>query len=174
MTTIAAQASTDLWLPPTWRLQDETADPLDVGSVVIQRIGLSAESEAGGGVYGSAAGLALGSERRRAHFELLERIATAEFLARSSDVSEYAVTSFAGASAGSIAASTLTQVERTETFCGARSNGVASGATFAQAKAAAALELVERDLVLRSWFGESRPTILDASLANMPEALSGH
>jgi len=53
----------------------------------------------------------------------------------------------------------------------ARSNGIALGVTWKDAAERARLELVERDRILRSWYGELSPTRIDEPDGVVPDAL---
>src|SRR5262245_4427374 len=56
----------------------------------------------------------------------------------------------------------------------ARSNGVAIGSSWGDAARRAGWELVERDRILRSFYGELEPQAASATPAALPEALGVH
>lgn len=121
-------------LPPGWSEPEIIDDCVDVGGVAVYRAGVSSRNGSGLEVTGSAAERD-GSPLWRAWLELLERMAIVESGVGTSD-----------------------DPRRRP----ARSNGVAAHATWTAACAGARLELVERDRVLRSWYGELAPVPVPA------------
>jgi hypothetical protein len=120
--------------------------------------GLVSRGPDGLDAVGSAAGR-FESALPRAYFELVERVCVLEAM-RSSATCFPALDT-----CGRVTA----RLERAEVFASApgaaswvysRSNGVALGRSWAAASSAAELELIERDRVLRSWYGCTRPIVL--------------
>lgn len=135
-------------LPTGWRLKDSFFDICSAAaSLDLSLAGLVAEADSGAVVTGSAAGEGP-YPVLRAYMELIERI------------------------------SVMTAPVHDEASAGnwrkAKSNGVGAHVTFAQASEAAALELVERDRILRSWWGEVRPQRVESAAGSRwQECLSG-
>lgn len=115
-------------LPPDVAVPSLYADVVTIAGVEVHRVGL-ASAAAGVEITGSAAETA-GPPLRRAYFELLERAAVVG----------------AGAS-----------LEPSAPSRPARSNGVALHRSWEEACQRARFELIERDRVLRSWYGELAP-----------------
>ena len=120
----------ELPLPAGWEERDVVTDAIVVGSLQLRRAGVSARNVCGVEATGSAAS-AREPPLRRAWLELLERTAIV-------DASEV-------------------RLQGTGDRRLARSNGVAAGASWDDACERAALELAERDRVLRAWHGELTP-----------------
>jgi len=92
----------------------------------------------------------------RAFFELLERAAVVDRLACPRDA--YEALDENGIPVGRLGhTEVFPESPEPERWQYSRSNGVAAAPTFARARLAARLELVERDRVLRSWFGGVAP-----------------
>ncbi len=119
----------ELPIPAGWSEPEVVADHVDVGGVDVHRAGVCSRNSSGVEVTGSAAEQG-GSPLRRAWLELLERMAVVESGVAASD-----------------------HPRRRPS----RSNGVAAQATWLLACESARLELIERDRVLRSWYGEITP-----------------
>jgi hypothetical protein len=133
-------------LPRHVGVPETMVECVEIDDLRVHVVGLAVTLESGETVTGAAADLNV-APLERSHFELLERIAISE------------------AGAGD---------EVTATFQkGSRSNGVALHAGFLRASRCAALELVERDRVLRSWYGGARPKLVDGPRA-WPAALDRH
>ncbi len=122
-------------LPPGCSAPRLFADTIEVAGVPVRRAGIACTTPSGAELTGSAAELE-GSPVARAYYELLERIAIVE-AARGEPPAEGPCRP-------------------------ARSNGVALHRTWAEACRRASLELIERDRVLRSWFGELAPASCEA------------
>src|SRR5690606_9587099 len=118
-------------------------------------VGFTSVSAAGETVTGSAADMG-GAPIARAYFELLERACVLDAVERAA--SEYGLRDATGRALGTCPSDVVFPREPPGAgFRYSLSNGVAAGRTWTDASAAALAELVERDRVLRSWFGESRP-----------------
>lgn len=118
-------------LPEGWSAPECFADEVELGSLVVSRVGLQSEGPAGLVATGSAAQPSTRTGAgidvlTRAFYELHERVAIL-------------------ASLGSLASDDPRRRP-------ARSNGVALHTSWPEACEAARLELVERDRVLRSWY----------------------
>jgi hypothetical protein len=158
-------------LPATWRIETCLVDSTAVQGLSVEIVGVAAKASDGREALGSA-----GERGRRpfarAFFELAERIAILEALSSSS-----APRSVLGpARAPSEPASTWSfpEASATASYRYSRSNGVAAGADWNLARSAARAELIERDRILRSWYGliapERVPLPEDVALG----ALSAH
>lgn len=136
-------------LPPHVELDEPFLQVVDVGGVSIHLVGLAVDHD-GECITGSAGALD-GFPVLRAYMELLERLAT------------LAVPASPSLDSSSIDPSR---------WRASRSNGVAIGTSFEDAARRATCELVERDRVLRSWFGGAPPRrVVDAGAA--PRHLRG-
>ncbi len=130
--------SRELPIPKGWSELEMVDDCVDIAGVQVHRAGISSRNSSGIEVTGSAAARG-GSPLRRAWLELLERMAIVDSGVSSSD-----------------------DPRRRPS----RSNGVAAHATWAAACESARLELIERDRILRSWYGELTP-----EMASVPDAV---
>lgn len=158
-------------LPPSWRSPELFADVTTVAGVRVHAVGCCSEHPSGDCATGSAASLA-GPETARAYFELLERAAIMEAVRRGA---EHSVRSQDGTWRGRMgAAEIFPQSPEPEAWRYARSNGVALGTGHADACTRAEWELIERDRILRSWLGETRPVPVSDPLARaaLPTALA--
>jgi hypothetical protein len=142
-------------LSSRWALQDPFFESVEVGATVIHTVGLLAESDGAGDVSGSA-GEVGNYPVARAVFELLERISVLE--CRANPTRELALITEEGRPAGSVRATDLFPAPPAGgQWRYAISNGVALGHSFEDACCRARAELVERDRLLRSWFGGLPP-----------------
>jgi hypothetical protein len=145
------------WSRP--RLFTET---VSLGTLRLNLCGLSTESS-GEGVTGSAANLDH-VPLLRAYFELVER---ATLVSAGREPNRKFIVKDVGGRTVSRAPSCRVFPQSTDPARRfARSNGVAVGASWTMACRAAHWELVERDRVLRSWYGETRPCPL--ALPSLP------
>jgi hypothetical protein len=138
--------------PSTVRGVEVVSDIVEISELRVRAVGISAATETLGEVTGASADL----ERApfdRAYFELLERLAVKEIAARSVS--------------GSGGEQVLSSERRLSL-----SNGVALQVSSERAAISAALELVERDRVLRSWYGGARPERISPSLGEWSARLS--
>jgi ribosomal protein S12 methylthiotransferase accessory factor YcaO len=129
-------------------------ETLAVGDGVIHLAGVATASTRGDRVTGSAASACDPDEARaRAYFELVER--TALFDAAADAPREVDLLDRAGRRIRTIATGEAFPVSPSpERWRLARSNGVAAHRTWEAACDGARAELVERDRVLRAWYGE--------------------
>lgn len=121
-----------------WQELETFSDVVKVSSHQIHACGISTSDSAGTLVAASAAALDK-MPWDRAYYELIERTSTIEAL-----------------SSGCFS-SLFPASKDTKLYKYSSSNGVAAGSSFATASASAFLELVERDRILRSWFGGAAP-----------------
>ena len=159
-------------LPPGWSAPEPFRESVVVGASVLELCGFSAESAEGVQVAGSAASAAeLGPPVCRSYFELLERASIVS--AMNSGESEYDLHDAAKRRLGRAPHSRLfPKSPQCDRWRPARSNGVALHTTWPEACRRAEAELVERDRVLRSWYGESLPRRLTLPAELIPEGLS--
>jgi hypothetical protein len=153
--------SPPLPLPEGWSTLEVVADTIQVEGISISRAGVASRAPdalGGGGqgeeLTGSAASLE-GDPGPRASFELLERVAILDAIARGGDVT---LRDAEGSVVGSLSIPAVfpaTADPKKSRF--ARSNGVAIHRSWSAAASRAHAELVERDHVLRSWYGWERP-----------------
>jgi hypothetical protein len=151
-----------------WRELSVFSGVTCVNGVEIHLAGLSSCNGNGEMVTGSAGSL-FEAPLARAYFELLERMAIVAmgehrapaWIARDAN---FVVRRALGAD---VIMPTSSDVCRRY----ARSNGVAVGQSWQEACSKAGWELVERDRVLRSWYGQSRPVPVTLPGSAVPEAL---
>jgi hypothetical protein len=110
---------------------------------------------------------ALGSPVERSYFELLERVSTLESL-RAPRPSYAAVTADGEPAGNRVAADVFPESDDPARWRYARSNGIALHADWKSASLRAFWELVERDRVLRAWYGETRPERIAFSPESTP------
>ncbi len=132
---------------------DVFSEVIEINELRVHAFGISTTTEALGVVAGSAAELRR-APRERAYFELLERAVIMESrgLRERSDADEDS------------------EHARNKLSL---SNGVALHSTWRDATRSAALEIVERDRVLRSWYGGARPERISTNLGSWSVRLSG-
>lgn len=145
----------ELPLPTRWARPELFQEAVDVGGCTVHLVGVSTRRADGELAWGSAAEL-VAAPVRRAYFELLERVATLDALAE--PAREQLVRDESGRPLGVVdSAVVFPRPPARTSWRYARSNGIASHVTWPAACASARLELVERDCVLRSWYGGERP-----------------
>lgn len=141
-------------LPEQWSAVETHRDVVEIDGVAVRRAGMSSVGP-GGEATGSAAEL-FADPSPRAQFELLERIGILE--ARASLAPRHLVLDASGASTGTIGREEVfLESAVPDTWRHARSNGIAIHTSWQAACLHAKAELVERDRVLRSWAGATRP-----------------
>jgi len=160
---LAGQVSLDVLmreypLAASWNEPEIFEDLVEIAGVAIYLVGLCAKRDDGRDVTGSAASVD-GVPHERAYFELLERASLLDAVTcRAPRVS---VLDERGRNAGHSEHGAVFPLAPPEAlFRYALSNGVAAGASFEHASESAFLELVERDRVLRSWYGALPPVRL--------------
>lgn len=134
-------------LPPGWSNPQLFADEVTLGALRVRRTGVLSRRADGVEATGSAAETG-GSPLSRAWFELLERAVLLDASGRRCPVLDLDERCIAEVPAGTPSASNDPRRRP------ARSNGVALHRSWRDACEGARLELLERDRVLRSWYGE--------------------
>jgi hypothetical protein len=138
-------------LPPAFAAIDVCADTVEAAGIVVRGAGLSTEHASGRTITGAAADLAF-VPVRRSYFELFERAAIVE---------------------SALPPAELPDSQAPQLY--SRSNGVAVGPTVREASRRALFELLERDRVLRSFYGETRPERLALPPCSfLPAELEAH
>jgi hypothetical protein len=140
-------------LPPSWATAEEYFENVRVPSVILNVAGYSTRSPSGETVVGAAAETTL-DPRVRAYLELVERVSTV--CAIESPQTRITLGSD-GSPAAMIAHADLFPESDEPAWRHARSNGIAAHWQRRDACRRAMLELIERDRVLRSWFGQIIP-----------------
>lgn len=157
-------------LPEPWTTPEIFQDVINAAGLELHRSGLSTVASTGEEVCGSAAESSTGATTR-AWYELLERVSTLDAIA--APRASYTLRDRAG--------KTIVDVEHSVVFPAsppdapwryARSNGVALHATWEAACDHALWELLERDRVLRAWYGETTPVRLDLGAWDQPASSS--
>jgi len=146
-------------LPSGWAKPDVFTDALTLGKLSLQLAGLSVTAPSGEIVTGSAADrdeLPL----ERAFMELVERVAVVEANARVAPL--IAMDRSTGVAVELPHERVFPTSNWPEQWIYSRSNGVGLHVTPALAEAAAGLELLERDAVLRAWRGQTLPVLAPA------------
>jgi YcaO cyclodehydratase, ATP-ad Mg2+-binding len=158
-------------LPEGWAPPDAFAETIEFGASRIELSGLSVTSPQGQLITGSAASAdASHSCVLRSYFELLERVSV--IAAMSARIGEYELRDPVGRSRGRVArGAVFPESSEPDRWQPSRSNGVALHTDWKDACDRAAAELVERDWVLRSWYGESVPERSVLSDALVPEGV---
>lgn len=147
-------------LPAGWAVTDSFCEGATAAGLQLELVGLVAQGLDSRGEVLTATGSAaeLGSRPiERAYYELLERTYLLQALGAPR---AWPVVSAVGAALRTIEHLELFPPVPTEAAGRvqyAKSNGVALGPSFEFAAARARLELLERDAVLRTWYGQGRP-----------------
>jgi hypothetical protein len=138
------------WAPPELFTENVSVSGLQIGLA-----GLSTRHSSGCGALGSAAELDQ-IPLARAYYELIERTSIIEWLARPRE--GHRLLDAEHNEVGFLPALALDEPNLDpERQRASLSNGVAAHGRFDHACRAAACELIERDRVLRSWYGQIRP-----------------
>lgn len=141
-------------LPDGWSAPSLVEDVIVADGVSLRRAGLCSTAPSGEEVTGSAAGVS-GDVVARGRFELLERASTVEAIRRDG---EALVRDRDGQDIAAIATRELFPIsDAPDRWRPARSSGVALHAGWRDACDRALWEVVERDRVLRSWYGAAAP-----------------
>ncbi len=141
-------------LPEGWEIAESLFEATEVPGLSVSVAGLFARAADGREALGSA-GARGAAPVARAYFELFERIAVLEALARPR--ARYAVRGLEGEADSLEFSEVFPEPPPSALFKYSRSNGVAAGPSWSAACASASAELVERDRLLRAWYGEGRP-----------------
>jgi hypothetical protein len=140
-------------IPGEWSRPLLFTETLSVGTLSLNLCGLSVEGEEDV-VTGSAADLSA-TPLSRAYFELIERAALVT--ANRDPNREFTLRDVCSRAIGIAQPCRVFPQSADPAQRFARSNGVAVGASWRSACRAARWELIERDRILRSWYGETRP-----------------
>lgn len=155
-------------LPEGWSTPEVVADVVVADGVRIHRAGIASVAPTGEEVTGAAADES-GSPAARGFYELLERAAVLEALRTKRP--RYELRTLDGDVAGECSERELFPESDDPTrWRFARSNGVALFDDWTSAARRARWELVERDRLLRSWYGEIAPRQLELDLTATPIA----
>lgn len=143
----------DFPLGEAWSELPPFEDAVTVAGVAIGRAGLMARDGRGREMTGSAAEVdSIPAAATRAYFELVERVSTVEAM----DGGErcWPVVASDGAVTGQLEGRAIfPESDEPEVWQYARSNGIAFHTDLDAARDRAMWELIERDRVLRSWYG---------------------
>lgn len=157
-------------LPEGWSSPEVITDVVVADGVRLYRAGIASKAPTGEEITGSAAE-ASGSPAARGFFELLERASIIEALRERRP--RYELRTLDGSVAGDCTSGELfPESDDPDRWRYARSNGVAIHDDWTSAAQRAWWELVERDRILRSWYGETAPRRLALDLAATPLAAS--
>lgn len=142
-----------------WELVEVIEEQVHVGGVGLWRCGVAARCGALGVATGASANRGASARPERAYWELRERIAVLEAQRREHG---FVVRDASGRRVGTRGIDRVFPKSGSDTWAYSRSNGIAVATTWAEACERSALELVERDRVLRSWFGfEGAPSMVE-------------
>jgi len=142
-------------LPNRWKNIQCFNESVVIENIVINLVGLSVESTEGKMICGSAAEFTQ-IPFERAYFELLERCWTNEYYIDQKQLVEIYDQNFIRTGISPFESVLGSECNNKEwTF--SKSNGVAVQRTFEKAYQGAVCELVERHLVLSSWYFQKRP-----------------
>lgn len=146
-------------LPPGWSEPEVHTKTVEFSSFQIRLVGLVSKNGRRE-IFGSAGSIGAEDPFQRAFFELLERIALLD--SESSNTPTWPCKNLAGEMVGQTPNHRVFPESKSAIWQYAKSNGVALGSCFSTASDRAKNELVERDLIQRSWYGatgfESLPT----------------
>lgn len=161
-------------LPEGWSPSEGVADTIEIAGVTVFRVGVASVAPTGEELTGAAASL-VASPGARAHFELLERIATFEAIAAGGS---FVARDASGAATGTVPAEQVFRRSEDPTrYREARSSGIALHDSWEEAAFRARAELVERDHVLRTWYGFEAPravSLPDEAAWDLPRRLAAY
>lgn len=163
----AGSDAIELW--GGWQVVEVVDDAVDLDGLTIHRAGITAVSPNGLSAFGSAASLD-DSPLCRARAELVERAAIAEAMASPADAFE--TRDGSGRPLGAAPKSSVFPQSNAANWQYARSNGVASGASWKEACRRAREELAERDALLRAWYAGRAPVHTDIPVTMLPATSS--
>jgi ribosomal protein S12 methylthiotransferase accessory factor YcaO len=153
-----------------WSAPEEVSDTISVAGLRLARVGLASHLPGARTITGSAADMGE-SPTPRAYFELLERAGTVEAAEGGGDVS--LIDPGTGMPRGRVEASDLFPAsERPGDWVYSLSNGVAFHTDLRMACDRALWELVERDRLLRAWYGQLRVERTELPPGSALEALA--
>lgn len=154
-------------LPEGWTAPEVFEDILALETLQVRRAGVAATSPSGVEMTGSAAVVLPSSHDPvdRAWFELFERVAIVEAMDAGGS---HRVRARTGEVVSILPVAEVFPESGSVEWCFAKSSGVAIHASWRQACDAALSELIERDRVLRSWYGETTPRSLGHLREDLP------
>lgn len=159
------------WLPEGAREIERVDDEVVVDGIPMRRTGICIVTPGGHTVTGSAASHD-GRSDRRAEWEALERAATIEGI--HARPGRFVLRDRLGRRVGLLPqGDVFSESDDPACWAYARSNGVALHEDWTAACDRAWCELVERDHVLRAWYGITRPLPLAVEVARTPLARTG-
>ena len=143
----------DYPLPPGWSQPETFDDTFRLGDFKLLLSGLATRDDAGHEATGSAAELA--SPWLRSYFEMLERVSILEALSKPD--TERPIQIGRDEYRRLPTADLFPESPEPNDWRYAKSNGVAAHLSWDQACRSALMEAIERDRILRSWYGGSAP-----------------
>ncbi|MBL6989387.1 MAG: YcaO-like family protein [Bacteriovoracaceae bacterium] len=149
-----------------WSRPEFFEDCLEIDDLVIKLAGISTKADCGQILTGSAGDIHE-IPKQRSFLELLERIAT--FEAITSD-KHYQVIDQNGRQLTKVAKDDLFFINSNKDWSYSKSNGIALHFNYYEACQSAKYELIERDRILRSWYGQYAPEKIELNL-NQSNAL---
>jgi hypothetical protein len=156
-------------LGPGWNEPQVFIESVDLAGARVHLCGLVTQDQHTRQATGSAGALDE-VPISRAYYELIERTSVLEAMV--SGTQEYAVVDIEGRAVATAHSERVFPTTPDTAACVySRSNGVAAGTSWREACLSAALELVERDRVLRSWYGELRPRAVSLRASMPPGSL---
>lgn len=166
-------------LPEGWSPPESCEDVVVADGLAIRRAGIASVAPDGEEITGSAASLERGgapddaTPASRSWFELLERASVVEALR--APASEHALRTAGGLAVRACAHRELfPESDEPARWRPARSNGVAIHSDWSRACQRALWELAERDRVLASWYGYTRPERLDGEVVEVAGATTSY
>ena len=137
-------------LPADWTIIEEINDTVKVGELEIFISGHCAQNKVTNQMAVGSQASATEARAEIAYYELLERISTIEYFAKSDD---------------DFCAPWMQQYlsENTDEFQISKSNGISFHSDKDIAKRSATCELLERHVVLNSWYGDKAPRLLNCN-----------
>lgn len=137
-----------------WSLGDVFEECVKIGGLSLYLFGLVAHGKENEQVTGSAVDL-YHYPKERAFFELVERAATLDAIRSKRRFSSIRK----GLQQSRVADELFPVSDDPKKWVYSKSNGIAIHTDFSKACSSAELELIERDRILRSWYGETLPSV---------------
>ncbi|MBL8741910.1 MAG: YcaO-like family protein [Myxococcales bacterium] len=145
-------------LPDGWAPPQLIHDSIAAAGLLLHRVGVATQAPTGEEVTGAAVETGA-APIARGFYELLERVSTMEAIAASASFTTRLEN---GDSTGATSPREIfLESADPSRWRYARSNGVAIHDSWARACERALLELIERDRVLRAWYGETSPIAIE-------------
>jgi hypothetical protein len=155
--------------PPLWKLEEIYTEELSLGSSQLKMVGLVAKGPGNPPVTSSAVSLD-DSPLLRAYFELIERVSIC--LAENSEKEDFVKFSTKGQSSAITKSALFPQSPDPLRWVYSRSNGVGAHINFHSACCSAGLELIERDVILRAWCGDSQINLCPVKQDELPKMVN--